>query len=339
MDDLLQALKDSPKAEGQDRIYVAGEPEWECEQERRRDGHPARARPREPAPRGVGRRRPSHSRSTLEETLDAPVRLLLRSRAVPARGPPRARRPRGVGGVRRPDGVRPLPSRGSTTPRRAGSRGRGSGALAARTKRVRIATAVTCPLFHYHPGLIAQAAATVDRLSGGRFALGVGTGEGINERPLGFPFPGYKERAARMTEAIAIMRALLAGEKLDFAGHLLPDRQGPPLQPAGRPGPDLDVGRGPAVRDARGADRRRAHPERQGSRGGAGADHRPVPRGRAGCGPARADAGGAALVDPRRGRGRGLAGPPGLARAPRRGAAGGGRSRRAAGPRRRHGPA
>ena len=39
------------------------------------------------------------------------------------------------------------------------------GALAARTNRVRIATAVTCPLFHYHPGLIAQAAATVDRLS------------------------------------------------------------------------------------------------------------------------------------------------------------------------------
>ena len=92
------------------------------------------------------------------------------------------------------------------------------GALAARTRRVRIATAVTCPLFHYHPGLVAQAAATVDRLSGGRFALGVGTGEGINERPLGFPFPGYKERAARMTEAITIMRRLLSGEKVDFAG-------------------------------------------------------------------------------------------------------------------------
>jgi L-2-hydroxycarboxylate dehydrogenase (NAD+) len=40
MDDLLQALKDSPKAEGQDRIYVAGEPEWECEQRRLRDGIP-----------------------------------------------------------------------------------------------------------------------------------------------------------------------------------------------------------------------------------------------------------------------------------------------------------
>ena len=92
------------------------------------------------------------------------------------------------------------------------------GALAVRTRRVRIATAVTCPLFHYHPGLIAQGAATVDRLSGGRFALGVGTGEGINERPLGFEFPGYKERNGRMAEAIAIMRRLLAGEKVDYAG-------------------------------------------------------------------------------------------------------------------------
>jgi coenzyme F420-dependent glucose-6-phosphate dehydrogenase len=93
------------------------------------------------------------------------------------------------------------------------------GALATRTRRARIATAVTCPLFRYHPGLVAQAAATVDRLSGGRFALGVGSGEGINERPLGWEFPGHKERRGRMTEAIAIMRRLLDGEKLDFAGE------------------------------------------------------------------------------------------------------------------------
>jgi coenzyme F420-dependent glucose-6-phosphate dehydrogenase len=93
------------------------------------------------------------------------------------------------------------------------------GALAVRTRQARIATTVTCPLFHYHPGLVAQAAATVDRLAGGRFALGVGTGEGINERPLGWEFPGYKERAARMTEAITIMRRLLAGEKVDFQGQ------------------------------------------------------------------------------------------------------------------------
>jgi len=92
------------------------------------------------------------------------------------------------------------------------------GAVAARTEHVELATSVTAPLFHYHPGLIAQAAATVDRLSGGRFRLGVGTGEAINEGPLGFAFPGYKERAGRLGEAIEIIRRLLAGEKLTFEG-------------------------------------------------------------------------------------------------------------------------
>jgi coenzyme F420-dependent glucose-6-phosphate dehydrogenase len=92
------------------------------------------------------------------------------------------------------------------------------GTVAARTERVELATSVTCPLFHYHPALIAQAAATVDRLSGGRFILGVGTGENINEGPLGFEFPGYKERIGRMSEALEIMHRLFAGEKLDFAG-------------------------------------------------------------------------------------------------------------------------
>jgi coenzyme F420-dependent glucose-6-phosphate dehydrogenase len=92
------------------------------------------------------------------------------------------------------------------------------GAAAARTERVEFATSVTCPLFHYHPALIAQAAATMDRLSGGRFVLGVGTGENINEGPLGFEFPGYGERIRRMREALEIIYRLFAGEKLDFDG-------------------------------------------------------------------------------------------------------------------------
>ena len=92
------------------------------------------------------------------------------------------------------------------------------GAVAARTRRVQLGTSVTCPLFHYHPGLIAQAAATVDRLSGGRFLLGVGTGEAINERPLGFDFPPYRERQDRMQEALEIIHRLFAGEKLTFDG-------------------------------------------------------------------------------------------------------------------------
>lgn len=92
------------------------------------------------------------------------------------------------------------------------------GAAAARTERVRFVTSVTCPLFHYHPALVAQAAATVSRLSDGRFILGVGTGENINEGPLGYEFPGYGERIRRMREALEIMTRLLAGEKLDFEG-------------------------------------------------------------------------------------------------------------------------
>jgi coenzyme F420-dependent glucose-6-phosphate dehydrogenase len=99
------------------------------------------------------------------------------------------------------------------------------GAVAARTEKVELATSVTCPLFHYHPALIAQAAATVDRLSDGRFFLGVGTGENINEGPLGFAFPGYQERIARMREALEIMHRLLDGEKVDFDGdHYIADK-------------------------------------------------------------------------------------------------------------------
>jgi coenzyme F420-dependent glucose-6-phosphate dehydrogenase len=93
------------------------------------------------------------------------------------------------------------------------------GAVAARTTRVELVSSVTAPLYHYHPALVAQAAATVDRLSDGRFRLGVGTGENINEGPLGFAFPNYKERSARMSEALEIMRRLFTGEKVTFEGE------------------------------------------------------------------------------------------------------------------------
>lgn len=92
------------------------------------------------------------------------------------------------------------------------------GAMAQATERIEFVTGVTTPLFRFHPGVVAQAAATLDRLSGGRFRLGVGTGENINEGPLGYEFPAYKERNERMTEALEIMRRLLDGEKLTFEG-------------------------------------------------------------------------------------------------------------------------
>jgi len=93
------------------------------------------------------------------------------------------------------------------------------GAMAAATQHIEFATGVTTPLFRYHPGVVAQAAATLDRLSQGRFTLGVGTGENINEGPLGYEFPDYAERNARMTESLEIMRRLLDGEKLTFDGE------------------------------------------------------------------------------------------------------------------------
>jgi G6PDH family F420-dependent oxidoreductase len=92
------------------------------------------------------------------------------------------------------------------------------GAMAQATERVQLITGVTTPLFRFHPGVVAQAAATLDRLSNGRFVLGVGTGENINEGPLGYEFPAYAERNSRMSEALEIMRRLLDGDKLTYEG-------------------------------------------------------------------------------------------------------------------------
>ena len=109
------------------------------------------------------------------------------------------------------------------------------GAMANATTNLSFATGVTTPLFRFHPAVVAQAAATLDRLCGGRFNLGVGTGENINEGPLGYDFPKYAERNARMTEALEIMRALLDGDKLTYQGnHYVTDRAklySPPLGP------------------------------------------------------------------------------------------------------------
>src|SRR5690242_12754165 len=63
------------------------------------------------------------------------------------------------------------------------------GALAAQTKRVRLGTSVATPTFRYHPALVAQMAATIQSLAGGRFFLGIGTGESMNEVPLGIEWP------------------------------------------------------------------------------------------------------------------------------------------------------
>lgn len=92
------------------------------------------------------------------------------------------------------------------------------GAIAISTQHIKLMTGVITPLFRYHPAVIAQAAATIDRLSQGRFMLGVGTGESINETALGYEYPKYQERSERMKEALHIMTRLFAGDKLSFDG-------------------------------------------------------------------------------------------------------------------------
>ncbi|MFY1636340.1 TIGR03557 family F420-dependent LLM class oxidoreductase [Solwaraspora sp. WMMB335] len=95
------------------------------------------------------------------------------------------------------------------------------GAIAARTERIGLATGVTCPTLRYHPAVIAQAAATVALLCDGRFTLGVGAGERLNEHVTGQPFPSVRERHARLREALEIIRLLWSGGYQSYQGRHL----------------------------------------------------------------------------------------------------------------------
>ena len=99
------------------------------------------------------------------------------------------------------------------------------GALAVTIPDMDLGTGVTTPLWRMHPGVVAQASATVDRLSSSTFHLGVGTGENLNEGPLGYNFPKYEERANRMRESLEIIRRLLDGEKLNYDGEFYQTKQ------------------------------------------------------------------------------------------------------------------
>src|SRR2546429_7459471 len=83
------------------------------------------------------------------------------------------------------------------------------GALGARTERVLLGTSVLTPTFRYHPAVVAQAMGTLGCLFPGRVLLGVGTGESLNEvPPLGSAWPEFKERSARLREAVQLLRRL-----------------------------------------------------------------------------------------------------------------------------------
>jgi coenzyme F420-dependent glucose-6-phosphate dehydrogenase len=86
------------------------------------------------------------------------------------------------------------------------------GAIAQATERFRIGTGVTCPMIRIHPAIIAHAAATSACLMPGRFFLGVGTGENLNEHILGAKWPAADERLEMLEEAIEVMRLLWQGD-------------------------------------------------------------------------------------------------------------------------------
>jgi G6PDH family F420-dependent oxidoreductase len=92
------------------------------------------------------------------------------------------------------------------------------GALAAQTSEIELVSLVTCPTIRYHPAIVAQKAATVAVMSEGRFRLGVGAGENLNEHVVGRGWPPVHIRHEMLEEAIQIMRSLWEGHYYSHEG-------------------------------------------------------------------------------------------------------------------------
>lgn len=98
-------------------------------------------------------------------------------------------------------------------------------AVGERTSSIRIGTSVMTPTFRYNPAVLAQAFATMGVLYPGRIFIGVGTGEALNEVATGFrgagaqDWPEFKERFARLREAVELMRALWSEDRVNYQGE------------------------------------------------------------------------------------------------------------------------
>jgi G6PDH family F420-dependent oxidoreductase len=111
------------------------------------------------------------------------------------------------------------------------------GGVAATTERMRMISLVTCPIMRYHPAIVAQKAATMGAMSDGRFELGLGAGENLNEHIVGQGWPAVETRHEMLGEAIDIIRDLWNGSYVTFHGdhfdvvdarlYTLPDQQVP----------------------------------------------------------------------------------------------------------------
>jgi G6PDH family F420-dependent oxidoreductase len=92
------------------------------------------------------------------------------------------------------------------------------GGIAHATSRLKLGTGVTCPTVRYHPAIVAQAAATAASMMEGRFFLGVGSGEALNEHIVGQHWPSAAVRQEMLEEAIDIIRLLWEGGMQDYYG-------------------------------------------------------------------------------------------------------------------------
>src|SRR5207245_11596290 len=93
------------------------------------------------------------------------------------------------------------------------------GALGAKTQRVLMGSSVVTPTFRYHPSVVAQAMGTLGVLFPDRVMLGIGTGESLNEvAPIGIVWPTFRERFARLREAVTLMRLLWSEERVSYSG-------------------------------------------------------------------------------------------------------------------------
>ena len=93
------------------------------------------------------------------------------------------------------------------------------GAVAQATERVDLMTYVTCPSIRYHPAVVAQKAATMGLLSDGRFRLGLGAGENLNEHVVGRGWPSVDVRHDMLVEALEIVNELFTGEMVTYGGQ------------------------------------------------------------------------------------------------------------------------
>jgi G6PDH family F420-dependent oxidoreductase len=93
------------------------------------------------------------------------------------------------------------------------------GAIAHATERLQVGTGVTCPTVRMHPAIVAQAAATSATMLPGRFLLGLGTGEALNEHILGDHWPPASVRREMLAEAVAVIRQLWSGDQVEHRGQ------------------------------------------------------------------------------------------------------------------------